>query len=184
MITSPKTPTRILVGGNTSIPGWTTINADPSTHPDIVSDIQTLDGIPPKSIFVLYASHVFEHIELRHAIGTLTRIGEVMRPGGTVFLSVPDLSELLQLLQDPRLDVSQKLHVARMIYGGQTTQFDYHYFGYTFEILSALLASTGFVNVRKVERFGIHNDTSNFSPYFHRNISLNVVCHRREHDTR
>jgi predicted SAM-dependent methyltransferase len=168
----------IIIGGNTKIPGWVTMNADPATDPDILSDICELKGIENNSVSVFYLSHVLEHIRFPQVIPTLNKLYKAMNENSSLFISVPDLTTLGNLLHDKDLNNFEKIHVLRMIYGGQISDFDYHYFGYTFEILSAILQTVGFVGIRKVDEFNLHIDTSSFSPYKNTPISLNVVCHK------
>ena len=167
---------KIIVGGTSKIPGWTSINADPSTKPDILSDVTILSGVKPNSVSIFYLSHVFEHIKLPHVLQTLSKIYEALVSEGELYISVPDLSVLNKLLHDNDLDINQKIHVLRMIYGGQVSEYDYHYFGYTFEILQTFLVASRFKNIRKVKYFHLHEDTSSFTPYKGLPISLNVIC--------
>ncbi len=177
-INGKSTIRRVLIGGSTQIPGWITFNADPATQPDILGDVRDIQGIDNDSVGVFYLSHVLEHVELSKVLATLSKLYTSLTKNGTLFISVPDLSVLTQLLSDVELDINQKIHVLRMIYGGQISPFDYHYFGYTYEILSAFLSAAGFVGIRQVKYFDIHSDTSHFTPYKGIPISLNVVCHK------
>lgn len=169
---------RVIIGGSSEIPGWITMNADPSTNPDILSDICDLKNVEENSVSVFYLSHVLEHISLFKVEETLKKLFNAMTKHGSLFISVPDLNVLSDHLRDTRLGMDQKIHTLRMIYGGQVSNYDYHYFGYTFEVLSYFLDKTGFKNIEKVRRFNLHNDTSNFAPYFETPISLNVICHK------
>ena len=169
---------KIIVGGSSKIPGWTSINADPSTKPDILSDVTILSGVKSNSVSIFYLSHVFEHIKLLDVLQTLSKIYDALTIDGDLYISVPDLTVLNQLLHDNELDINQKIHVLRMIYGGQVSEYDYHYFGYTFEILQAFLILSGFKNIRKVKYFDLHEDTSSFTPYKGLPISLNVICNK------
>jgi predicted SAM-dependent methyltransferase len=171
-------PLKVIIGGDSAIPDWKTMNADPATNPDILSDIVNLSGIESNSVSVFYLSHVLEHIRLTDVLATLSKIYDAMNMNSTLFISVPDLTILNQLLHDKSLDINQKIHVLRMIYGGQISNYDYHFFGYTYEILEAFLKNTGFSKIRKVEDFSLHKDTSNFKPYKGIPISLNVICHK------
>ncbi|WP_146100118.1 hypothetical protein [Limnohabitans sp. TS-CS-82] len=169
---------RVIIGGSSEIPAWTTMNADPSTNPDILSDICDLSQIEENSVSVFYMSHVFEHIPLFKVESTLKKLFTAMTSNSTLYISVPDLSILGKQLESQQLGIQQKIHVLRMIYGGQVSDFDFHYFGYTFEVLSFFLQAAGFHNIRKVKYFNLHKDTSNFSPYFDTTISLNIICHK------
>jgi predicted SAM-dependent methyltransferase len=169
---------RVIIGGTSNLPAWKTLNADPATRPDILADVRSLDGLEPSSVSVFYLSHVLEHVELGAIFETLARLRTALKPGGTLFISVPNLTTLAELLGDQDLDLNQKVHVLRMIFGGQITKYDYHYFGYTFEVLAAFLKATGYTGIRKVADFKLHDDTSAFRPYKGIPISLNVVCHK------
>lgn len=169
---------RVIIGGSSEIPSWITMNADPSTNPDILSDICELNQIEENSISVFYLSHVLEHIPLYKVEKTLNKLFKAMTQHGSLYISVPDLSVLTDHLKDPRLGIQQKIHVLRMIYGGQVSDYDFHYFGYTYELLSYFLSNAGFSKIEKVEQFNLHKDTSEFRPYFDTPISLNVICHK------
>lgn len=169
---------RVIIGGSSEIPGWITMNADPSTKPDILSDICDLHNIENNSVSVFYLSHVLEHIPLIKVEETLRKLFDAMTEHGSLYISVPDLNVLSDLLRDNRLGIDQKIHVLRMIYGGQISDYDFHYFGYTFEVLSFILEKVGFNKITKVKNFNLHKDTSNFAPYFGIPISLNLICHK------
>jgi predicted SAM-dependent methyltransferase len=169
---------RVIIGGSSEIPGWITLNADPSTNPDILSDICELKNIEDNSVSVFYLSHVLEHITLSNVEKTLKKLFVAMTNNGSLYISVPDLEVLGEHLRNKDLGIEQKIHVLRMIYGGQISDFDYHYFGYTFEILNYFLKKSGFENIEKVKSFNLHKDTSEFTPYFGVPISLNIICHK------
>ena len=63
----------------------------------------------------------------------------------------------------------------RMIFGGQTDEFDYHYFGWNFEFMKNFLEVAGFRNIEKVQSLGLFDDTSDYKPYGFP-ISLNVIA--------
>jgi predicted SAM-dependent methyltransferase len=111
-------------------------------------------------------------------INTLSKINKAMTTNGTLFISVPDMSVLAMLLNKDALNIDQRIHIMRMIYGGQISNFDFHYFGYTYEILKSILNEVGFKLIRKVKYFNLHTDTSSFTPYYNLPISLNVICHK------
>ena len=64
----------------------------------------------------------------------------------------------------------------RMIFGGQIDEYDFHYFGWDFELLSGLLKNVGFKEIEEVEKFSIFtNDTSN-EDIDGELISLNLIA--------
>jgi predicted SAM-dependent methyltransferase len=51
--------------------------------------------------------------------------------------------------------------VMRMMFGGHVDAYDYHYVGLNQEFLAYFLSRAGFANIRRVEEFGLFDDTSN-----------------------
>jgi SAM-dependent methyltransferase len=56
--------------------------------PDIVTDGETLAGVPDASVDFVIANHMIEHCE--DPIGTLGSHLRVLRSGGTLYMAVPD----------------------------------------------------------------------------------------------
>ena len=84
---------------------------------------------------------------------------------------------LFKQFLDKKSDPKMKIHIIRMIFGGQTDQYDFHYFGWNFELLNGILKNIGFKNVEKVEKFSLFKDTSDYAPYGFP-ISLNVIAYK------
>jgi predicted SAM-dependent methyltransferase len=76
---------------------------------------------------------------------------------------------------DPKLEGTQRFHVMRMMFGGQVDQFDFHFIGLTAEFMTDFLRRAGFSSARRVQSFGLFNDTSDFCPYGSP-ISLNMIA--------
>ena len=158
--------------------GWITLNADPTTKPDIVCDLSALESLSSEENDVIYLSHVLEHITLQQLPSTLSNLHRMLTASGTLMISVPDLTVLMKLLDSDALAINQKIHIARMIFGGNVSPFDFHYFGFNEELLRHFLTQTGFTLVRRVRSFHMFSDTSEFQPYFNLPISLNMVAHK------
>ena len=60
----------------------------PIVEPDIVDDAETLATIPDASVNFVVANHFIEHCE--DPIGTLKTFLRVLRPGGVIYMAVPD----------------------------------------------------------------------------------------------
>jgi SAM-dependent methyltransferase len=56
--------------------------------PDIITDGETLAGVPDASVDFVIANHMIEHCE--DPIGTLGNHLRVLRAGGTLYMAVPD----------------------------------------------------------------------------------------------
>ena len=48
------------------------------------------------SIETIYSSHALEHLPIRTAKLAVKRWGEILRPGGQLYLAIPDLGEILR----------------------------------------------------------------------------------------
>jgi predicted SAM-dependent methyltransferase len=71
----------------------------------------------------------------------------------------------------------------RMMFGGQTNEYDFHYIGLSHEIMLSYLQQAGFSKVGRVESFGLFNDTSDYKPYGFP-ISLNLIAVKTDTDER
>lgn len=172
-------PIRLHIGGWIKKDGWTIMDVLPKEGVvDVLGSCTDLSMFADGSVAEVYASHVYEHLgyldELPKALGEAYR---VLKRGGLLRAGVPDLEVLCRLMLEPKLGFQDRYHVMRMIYGGQTTTADYHKVGYTLEILKAHLEQAGFSNVRRVESFGLFEDTTELK-FMGRRISLNVAAYK------
>lgn len=165
---------KLHLGGTEVKDGWILVNAQPLPGVDIVSDIRNLTGFEDESCEVVYGAHVLEHVPQKAVVTVLNDIYRILKPGGHFLCSVPDLETLSQLMVREDLTPKDKFHVMRMLYGGQTDEYDYHYVGFTFEFLIEYMKSTKFSVLHRVEKFGIFNDTSDYCPWGV-SVSLNVI---------
>ena len=101
----------------------------------------------------------------------------VLKQSGKFYVTVTDLDNLFHAFRSTILDIKIKKHILGMVFGGQEDKYDFHYFGYNFEILEDFLKSAGFSKAEKVKSFGLFEDTSEFKPYGFP-ISLNVVAEK------
>ena len=166
---------KLHIGGKEKKEGWSILNIQKNDDVDYVGDISNLSQFKDNSINEIYASHVFEHIKFIDAKKTLLGINRVLVENGKFYISVPDMDVLCKILIDKKKDPKIKIHALRMIFGGQTDEYDFHYFGYNFELLRGLLKNVGFRNVEKVKTFSLFNDTSDYAPYGEP-ISLNLIA--------
>lgn len=166
---------KLHIGGRVVKEGWKLLNIMDLPGVDYVGDVNDMSQFADESIDEIYASHVLEHIRQAQMESTLKGLHRVLKPGGRLLISVPDLEVLCRAMLNPELTPDNKFHVMRMIYGGQVNDFDYHYFGWTHGFMRSFLSGVGFKTLEKVERFGIFADTSDFKPYGFP-ISLNVIA--------
>ena len=167
---------KLHIGGQVKSQGWTVVDAQNASNvADVITDMGDLQMFKSASVEAIYSSHAFEHSPYGHhgppgskfsALDVLIEWERVLKMGGTLFISVPDLSVLSGLFVDERNagdgeDASRRRFlIMRMMFGGQTDQYDVHLGGYDFEILGQYLSVAGFCQIRKVQSFGIFNDSS------------------------
>src|SRR5271169_4570362 len=153
---------KLHIGGKTRSEGWEVLNANPAPYVDHVCNANDLSQFADNTFIEIYSSHLVEHLdyvgELQH---TLKEWNRVLVPGGKLFTSVPDLDILAKLiLEKNKLNVDERFHVMRMIFGGHVDQYDYHVTGLNEEFLTGFLNAAGYVNIKKVQEFSLFNDTS------------------------
>ena len=74
--------------GDVHLAGWVNIDADPGVNPDVVCDVRQLPYEDGAADAVL-AMHLLEHFA--HDEPVLAEWARVLRPGGRIVVSVPDL---------------------------------------------------------------------------------------------
>jgi predicted SAM-dependent methyltransferase len=169
-----KQPLRLHLGGWQVKEGWKILDIQKRPGVDYLGTCENLSQFVDNSVDEVYASHVYEHLGYQKRVLTALREAHrVLKPGGIIKIGVPDLEVLARAILDPKLSAEKKYHVMRMMYGGQVDDHDFHYVGYTFDILSYFLANAGFKSIRRVKESGLFNDTTTlmFEGYA---ISLNV----------
>lgn len=169
---SPKR--RLHIGGKIRAEGWELMNALPSEVVDHLGNARDLSRFADESFDVLYASHVLEHFDYQQELGdTLKEWHRVLKPGGELLISVPDLEVLAGFILDRSLSTAERFMAMRMIFGGHVDAYDHHGVGLTEEFLRAYLGGAGFAAMQRVERFGLFPDTSDYV-FAGRRVSLNV----------
>lgn len=166
---------KLNIGGKEKKEGWHVLNIQKKDGADFIGNISDLSQFKDDSIEEIYASHVFEHINQKNINKTLLGINRILKKNGKFYISVPDMDILCKMFTDKTNTPQIKIHALRMIFGGQTDEYDFHYFGYNFDLLSNLLKKNGFKDVERVQKFSIFDDTSNYAPYGEL-ISLNLIA--------
>ena len=166
---------KLHIGGKKKKEGWTIFNVQNMDYVDIVGDIRDLSQFQDESIEIIYASHVLEHVCQKEVKDTLQGIHRVLKKDGIFYCSVPNMEVLAKLFLSERLNLQQKWHVMRMIFGGQTDKNDFHYFGWTLDFAKSFFGSAGFLTLESVKSFNIFDDTSDYKPYGVQ-ISLNLIA--------
>ncbi|MEJ6481796.1 methyltransferase domain-containing protein [Nostoc punctiforme UO1] len=171
---------KLHIGGEKKHPDWKIFDIEPRPEVDYIGNASDLSQFENNSISAIYASHVLEHFYHRidnELMNTLTEWYRVLKPGGQLFISVPDLKKLCWFYLHPEFTVVERLHLMRIIFGGQTNIYDVHKVGFDFEILSICLEEVGFTQYEQVETFDMFDDCSTIR-ILNTLISLNVIAQK------
>src|SRR5688572_24421576 len=164
------------IGGTERKAGWKVLNIQPGEHVDHVGDLRDLSQFADASWDVVYASHVLEHLSYQGEVqAVLAGIRRILRPQGKLMISVPDLGVLCRLYVNPAATALDRLTIMRMMFGGQMDAHDFHYVGFSAELLATFLSDAGFQDLKQVSDFSLFSDTSTLR-YGGVPISLNVVA--------
>lgn len=167
---------KLHIGGTTRADGWVNLNIVPGEDVDIVGSCLDLSAIASESCTHVYTSHVFEHILLAETTLFLAESYRVLKPGGNLYISVPDILIISNLFQRVGGNIRDKFVLMKIIFGGQSDEYDVHKFGYDFDMLQYLLERGGFRNIRRVDDFGFFRDGSALASINGMPISLNVIA--------
>ena len=177
------------IGGFTHQEGWYNVNGQQveiefsegtkfDMDVDVFRMMDDLQGFPDDSVSAIYASHILEHASYGngHLTKTIDEWYRVLRPGGLLMISVPDLTTLFQLYLNPGITISEKWLLTKTIYGGQTDSFDYHQVGFDESILRNFLGeNVKFCSVERLNSFNLFQDSSEIVMQG-RKISLSIAA--------
>ncbi len=141
-------------------PAWRELRLDinPAVKPDILCSVTAMEPVPSESIDAIWSSHNLEHLYRHEVPAALGEFFRVLRPGGLVFLTLPDLQRVAALVVDDQLESQAYLspsgpitpldmifgHMASVARGDLTMA---HKVGFTGATLRKLLDEAGFERI-------------------------------------
>lgn len=141
-------------------PGWHELrfDIDPEVEPDILGTIVDMRGVESASVDAVYSSHNLEHVRAHEAPVVLAEFFRVLRPGGELLVTMPDLQTVAKFVASGHLE--EPCYESRMgpvtpldiLYGfgpsiARGNDFMAHRTGYTARTLTHRLRETGFVSI-------------------------------------
>lgn len=138
-------PLRLHLGsGRVHLDGWLNIDLLPLEGVDVALDVTT--DLPFADVDAVYSEHFLEHLEPEDAVRLLARIHAVLREGGVLRLSTPNLDYVWKVLYTASAPTAEKieraLSINRAFYGWQ------HRFLWNRELLGDVLGTLGFEDLR------------------------------------
>jgi len=169
--------------GDVRIDGWCNVDVDPSTAADVIDDILRLERFADGTADAIYACHVLEHVAHEEVLRTLRTWRRVLKPGGDLYVSVPDIDRIVRIYAAnwEHFQTRPNAPWIGLIYGGQLDRFDFHKTGFNLCWMTELLERAGFADVSEYPHaphpFGVV-DASLAKEPFGEYISLNVRARR------
>ncbi len=135
------------------------LDIDADADPDIVSSMTAMDAVESGSIDAIWSSHNLEHLHRHEVPLALGEFIRVLKPGGLLLLTLPDLQKLAKLVAADGLETeaycaaSGPITPLDMIFGHTTSlaqgyRYMAHKTGFTSSTLARVLFDAGFVQNR------------------------------------
>jgi len=167
---------QLHIGGQETKEGWKVFNVQDGPHVDFLGDCRDLSQFENGSVDRIYASHVFEHLSYSGEIqSVLSQCLRILKPGGQLMVSVPNIGVLCQLFVQDVTTTEQRYQLMRMMFGGQVDPFDFHKAGYIEDFMSQFMEEAGFSGSERVSEFHLFEDASAMRLGGHL-ISLNMIA--------
>jgi len=144
--------------------GWIErrLDIDPAVQPDIVASITDMKPVVDASVDGVFSSHNLEHLYAHEVAVALGEFFRVLKPGGVVLVTMPDLQSVAAAVAENKLEDMLYMSPAGpicpldVLYGfrpaiARGNIFMAHKTGYTATTLQQKLEAAGFTAVR-VER--------------------------------
>lgn len=151
---------------------------------ELVSSVKNLKYfIKSRSVSNIYASHLFEHFSEKEVKKILKELHKLLQKDGEMRISVPDIDKIVKIYSKNWEHFQKKGHSPwnGLIYGGQSTKYDFHKTGFNAQWLRFLLQEAGF---KQVEEYNSRefckkheiDDCSTKDTPFGEIISLNMIA--------
>ncbi len=133
----------ILCAGERHEPGFLTHDVQKFENTHYVCDLYDFLTLYPETkgtMTEIHFTHALEHFPMNDSIKVLQMIKKLLTPDGRLYIEVPNLYwNAEEIVRNPRARQN-----VEYIFGGQLNKWDFHYNGYTPEILSDDLKEAGY----------------------------------------
>jgi predicted SAM-dependent methyltransferase len=178
-------PYRLHLGcGHIRLKGFCNVDALEVGGVDVIDDIRKLERFPKGSVQEIYTCHVLEHFAHDEVQPLLKRWFDILQPGGTIRISVPDIDRIVRIYHKNFKHFETRGHSPwiGLIYGGQTTPYDFHKTGFNACWLSYQLELCGFESCEEYPHFPHFvpgtEDASLAKEPFGEYLSLNMLARK------
>ncbi len=134
------------------------LDIDPAVNPDIICSMTDIQPLATGSVDAIWSSHNLEHLHRHEVPVALSEFLRVLRPGGMLLLTMPDLQKVAELVAADELEdeaymsPSGPISPLDMIFGhtaslAQGSLHMAHKTGFTARTLDRLLNEAGFAEI-------------------------------------
>lgn len=145
--------------------GWQEIrlDIDPAVAPDLLGTMTSMPAVASESVDAVFSSHNIEHLEAHTVPMALGEFRRVLRPGGVVLITCPDINAIAARILSHGLTVPAyfspvgPITPLDMLYGHRPAlasgnTFMAHRTGFNEAALQATLEAAGFTQVMAMSR--------------------------------
>ena len=139
------------------------LDIDPTVDPDLTGTMTAMPEVPAASVDAIFSSHNIEHLEVHEVAIALAEFRRVLRPGGFVLITCPDLKAIIGrvlshgLTQPAYISPFGAISPIDMLFGHRPSlaagnHFMAHRCGFDEPTLKATLEDGGFAHVVTMSR--------------------------------
>jgi predicted SAM-dependent methyltransferase len=145
--------------GSNYLPSWTNTDYPPKNDSVIQLDATQPFPFDDNTFDYVFSEHMIEHIPFEGGLSMIKESYRVLKPGGKIRLSTPDLKFLIDLHQNPTKEINQKyiswavdlfwgnqIYIPGMVFNNFVRNWG-HTFIYDTDTLSHSLTVAGFKNI-------------------------------------
>lgn len=134
------------------------LDIDPANEPDIVGSMMAMPAVADASVDAVYSAHNIEHVYAHEVPVVLKEFHRVLKSGGCVVITCPDLQAVCALVAENKLTEAAyhspagPISPLDILYGHSAALAAGHYFmahkcGFTLKTLTEALQAAGFQSV-------------------------------------
>lgn len=131
----------IVCAGTRLKKGWVTHDVQEFPNIDIVCEFYDLPKhVEPESCDKIEFTHALEHFPMSDSVAVLHTLYNLLKPGGELYIEVPNFYwHAEKIIENP-----WDRQIVEYAFGGQLNKWDFHYNGFTPEILAEDMREAGF----------------------------------------
>lgn len=159
----PKRKEKTTRGFNAAHWSELRLDIDPSVSPDIIGSMTDMSALSDASVEAVFSSHNLEHLYPHEVEVALREFLRVLKPGGFLVLTCPDLQEVCRLVAEDRLlepayvSAAGPIAPLDILFGhrpamAQGNLYMAHRCGFTEKVLVGVLRGVGFRTVASRRR--------------------------------